>query len=216
MSTSSAAAVVPPGEVTFCRKRRGVEIGAVQQFAGAGDGLTREPAGEVGRQAGSDAGLGHGLRKQEHVGRPGAGHGGDGVDQAFVVDPFDLADGGEQARGELALICADLGVGGGDGDAAPIAAGVFGMARTIAVSAGRRSARKRMRASGHDRDDQRALADMVASGGTASGAVCGLTAMTMAAAVARLPFGLILSPRFASALIGLRRLRLEHDELARV
>jgi hypothetical protein len=47
------------------------------------------------------------------------------------------------------------------------------------------------------------LPTWAASGGTASGALCGLTAITIAAAAAGLPFGLSLSPRRMSALTAL-------------
>ena len=50
ISTSSAAAVVPPGEVTFLRKRRGVFRRQMQEFAGAGDGDAREFFGKCRRQ----------------------------------------------------------------------------------------------------------------------------------------------------------------------
>ena len=134
ISTSSAAAVVPPGEVTFCRKRRGRQRRAMQQFAGAGDGLARELLGERRRQAGRSAGLRHRFGQQEDIGRAGARHRGHRVHQRFVVDPFDRAGRGQQARGRA---CAPARVTRRLPTATvmprPIAAGVFGMARTIAA-----------------------------------------------------------------------------------
>ena len=108
ISTSSAAAVVPPGEVTFWRSVAGSKVRAMQQLAGAGDGFAREFCGKLGRQAGLDTGAREFFGEQEHIGRAGAGHGGHRVHQAFVVDPFDRTGGAQQRVGGGALRGADI------------------------------------------------------------------------------------------------------------
>ena len=103
ISTSSAAAVVPPGEVTFSRSTLGVERRAVQQFARAGDGFARELCRQRRRQAGRGAGLRQRFGEQKDVGRSRAGHRRHRVHQRFVVDPLDRAGRREQAVREVAL-----------------------------------------------------------------------------------------------------------------
>ena len=108
ISTSSAAAVVPPGEVTFWRSVAGRLVRAMQQLAGAGDGFARQFGREFRRQSGRDAGAGEFFGEQEHVGRSRAGHRGHRVHQAFLVDPFDRAGGAQQCVGDRALGGADV------------------------------------------------------------------------------------------------------------
>ena len=61
--------MVPPGEVTFWRSVAGGKLGAMQQFAGAGDGFARELGREIGGQAGLDAGARQLFGEQENIGR---------------------------------------------------------------------------------------------------------------------------------------------------
>ena len=102
----------------------------MQQFAGARDGLACELRGKLGRQAGLDAGAREFFGEQEDIGRARAGHGGHGVHQAFIVDPFHRAGGAQQRVRDLALRGADILRRDRDRDAAADRAGVFGMART--------------------------------------------------------------------------------------
>jgi len=75
ISTSSAAAVVPPGEVTFWRKVAGGKFRTMQQLARASDGFARQFCRKFFGQTGRDAGACQFLREQEHIGRAGAGDG---------------------------------------------------------------------------------------------------------------------------------------------
>ena len=72
-------------------QRRRIERRAVQQFAGAGDGLAREFFGKRRRQAGGDAGLRQSFGEQEDIGRPRPGHRRDRVHQGFVGRSIDRA-----------------------------------------------------------------------------------------------------------------------------
>jgi len=81
----------------------------------------------------------------------------------------------------------------------PIAAGVLGIARTIAVPAGSDFSRKPMVRPAMMERTNVVLSMYFARGGKASGALCGFTATTTVVATPTLPFGLSLSPRRASA-----------------
>ncbi len=83
-----------------------------------------------------------------------------------------------------------------------MAAGVFGMARTIAVPDGRASCRKRNVRPAMMESASVVLPTWARTAGSASGALCGFTAMTMAEACVGV-FGLIFSPRRVSVLIAL-------------
>src|SRR5690242_12329317 len=85
----------------------------------------------------------------------------------------------------------------------PIAAGVFGMARTIAVPAGSASCRKAMVFPAMIDSANVDLATKGLSAGIASGAFCGLTAITTALASNAFLRGLIVTPRRANAWIAL-------------
>ena len=99
----------------------------------------------------------------------------------------------------------------------PIAAGVFGMARTMAALAGSACSRKREVRPAMIESTTVERPTSGASGGTASGATCGLTAMMMAAASPSSALsGLRRSPRPASAAISRCGLRLKHGDLAGV
>ena len=102
----------------------------MQQFAGAGDGFAGEPCGKLRRQAGRDTGAREFFGEQEHIGRTGAGDRGHRVHQAFIVDPFHRARGAQQRICGGALRGADILRGAATVMPRPIAAGVFGMART--------------------------------------------------------------------------------------
>ena len=173
----------------------------MQQLARAGHGRAREPRREVGRQARRGAGAREAFGEQEHIGRAGAGDGGDGIDQRLVLDPFDRADRGEQPVRDVALRrrrpsrSAPPTV-----MPRPIAAGVFGIARTIAQSAPSAPCRKASvlpamieTASVPDRS-----ADL--SVGTTVAASCGLIAITITLASSTVA-GLMRTPRAASAAI---------------
>ena len=220
ISTSSAAAVVPPGEVTFCRNVAAPSRRSMQQFAGAGDGFVREPGRKRRRQSGGDAGVGHRFGQQEYVGRAGAGQCGYRVHQRFVARPirpcrWRRAD----SVASLRWRARHLGVRRSRRVMPrPMAAGVFGIARTIAVPAGNAARRKSMvrpamidstsvdlptygRERGHclrrtlrlDCDDDRAVA---------------VEGFAFA--------GLSLMPRRVSAFIAFAGMRLEHGDLARL
>ena len=82
----------------------------------------------------------------------------------------------------------------------PIAAGVLGMARTIAAPGS--ALLEKLERSPAMIDTTTVLGPTIAaSGGTASGATCGFTATTSAATLPILPLGLMRTPRRASALI---------------
>src|ERR1051326_8608880 len=83
----------------------------------------------------------------------------------------------------------------------PIAAGVFGIARTIAVPAGSASCRKAMFFPAIIDSASVDLPTKGLSVGMASGAFCGLTAITTALASKAFLRGLIVTPRRASAWI---------------
>ena len=97
----------------------------------------------------------------------------------------------------------------------PIAAGVFGMARTIAVCGGKRAFEKAERAAGHDREHDRRRAEQTArASAPPSGATCGLTAITIAAASPTASAaGLSRRPRAAERRELGRRLRLDHHDV---
>ena len=82
----------------------------------------------------------------------------------------------------------------------PIAAGVFGMARTIAAF-GRCFSRKPSVRPAMIETTTVLRSTSAASSGSASGAVCGFTAITSAATWPTSPLGLMRTPRLASALI---------------
>ena len=67
ISTSSAAAVVPPGEVTLRSQCRRIELGAMQQLAGARNRRPRELLRQRARQAG-------GLARMRRASRPAGRH----------------------------------------------------------------------------------------------------------------------------------------------
>ncbi len=77
------------------------------------------PQGELGRQSGGDTGLGQAFDQQEDIGRAAARHRRHRIDQRLVLDPSDLAHGGEQAVAQAALGGGNMGIRAGDGDAAP-------------------------------------------------------------------------------------------------
>ena len=132
MRTSSAAAVVPPGEVTFRRAGRGADrCGGAPRPRDSGAGEARR---EVGRQARRRARPGQALG-QEDVGRPGAGHGRDRIDERLGGEPLDAADAGEQQIRHLALL-GSPGLRHAPVAPRPMLAGRFGMARTTARARG--------------------------------------------------------------------------------
>ena len=156
ISTSSAAAVVPPGEVTFCRS---VAASSSERCSSSPEPATVSRASRAAssrRQPGGDAGLGHRLRQQEDIGRAGAGHRGDRVHQRLVAHPFDLADGGEQIGGELALARRDFGVGDRDADAAADRRRRVRHGAHDRCAGRQRFLQKADGAPGHDREHQRA------------------------------------------------------------
>ena len=79
INTSSAAAVVPPGEVTFWRKVAG-EFALEQQLARTGHRRPREPLRQIDREARGLAGRSHALDQVENIGRAGTRQGRDRVD----------------------------------------------------------------------------------------------------------------------------------------
>ncbi len=158
ISTPSAAAVVPPGEVTFWRK----------VAASSGDRCSNSPepdtvarasrAARSARQAGGGAGAREAFGEQEHIGRAGARNGGDRVEQQFIRDPFDRADRAEQPVGERALMLRDLCVRHRDRDAASDRSRrVRHRAHDCGVDR-QRILQKAERLAGHDRDDERVRA----------------------------------------------------------
>jgi hypothetical protein len=82
MSTSSAAAVVPPGEVTFWRSVAGGSS-LWNRSSPAPVTVARARRSRDPRQARRDARLGQALDEVEHVGRARARHGRDGVDEVL-------------------------------------------------------------------------------------------------------------------------------------
>ena len=220
ISTASAAAVVPPGEVTFWRSVAG----------SSGDWCSSSPEPETVARAsrigerriepGRDAGRGQAFGEQEHVGRTGAGDGGDRIDQRFVVDPADLADGRQQ-------LVAQLRVGAAVTWALPthtvmprpIAAGVFGMVRTTAAPAGKwRSKLAMVRPAAIDTVNVPGPARRATGANTAS-MTCGLTAISSTEggfgrsggdAASVMPWRLA-----RSAALG-RRCRVDQDDLTRI
>ena len=104
INTDSASAVVPPGLVTATRRADASSGAGREQRAGAGDGLAGQQASQIGRDALLDRGLLHQFGKQEDVRGAAAGYRGDGVEQRFVLDPGDLADGLQQAVAQSFLL----------------------------------------------------------------------------------------------------------------
>ena len=98
MSTASAAAVVPPGEVTFLRSSAGERSERWRSSPAPSTVARAKRAASSGEQPELLGGLGQALDEVEDIGRSRAGDRGDGVDQRLVVEPDDLADGFEQRR----------------------------------------------------------------------------------------------------------------------
>ena len=101
ISTSSAAAVVPPGEVTFCRK---VAASSVERRSSSPEPATVARASvsaSAVRQTGGRAGARHRLRQQKDVGGPRARQSRHRIHQRLVADPFDCAGRRQQRIDEL-------------------------------------------------------------------------------------------------------------------
>ena len=211
ISTSSAAAVVPPGEVTFARSVAAIERRAMQQFAGAGDGLARQLVGERRRQTGGDAGLRQRFGQQEHIGRAGARHRRDRVHQRLVIDPFDRAGRGEQRRARAcARARSTRRIADRDGDAAADRGRRVGHG---AHDGGARQAPVRGTPSVRPAMIETTTVFGPTSVGAAAAARRARSAAsprcTSAATLPILPLGLMRTPRSRQRLDRLRRLRLD-------
>ena len=103
ISTDSAAAVVPPGEVTFLRSTAG-ESGLAASSAPEPATVCRaRSSARSSGQAGLARRFGEAFGEQEDIGRARARHGGHRIDQRFVVDPGELADRIEKLLDDRAL-----------------------------------------------------------------------------------------------------------------
>ena len=101
------------------------------------DGRERELPRKPGREASADAGLLETFDQQEHICGAAARNRGDGVHVPLVVDPSHRAHGREKVRADRALRCATAEFATSTVIPLPIAAGVFGIARTTAAPAPR-------------------------------------------------------------------------------
>ncbi len=97
-----------------------------QQGGGADDGLAGHGAGEVRLDALGKGGFFEKFGEEEDVGGAAARDGGDGVEEVLVGDPSNVANGFEEAVGEVAAGGGDMGVGDGDGEALPDGGGGVG------------------------------------------------------------------------------------------
>ena len=186
----------------------------MQQFAGAGDGFARQPRGErapAGRRRCRPASS---LRPAgTHRPGPEPDTRGHRVHQRSRRSPIRPCRWRRADRvGELALARRDLArCGQATVMPRPMAAGVFGMARTIAVPAGSALLQKAERAAGHDREHQRRLADIGRERAAPPPArVCGLTAITMRGRGRGLALRIERDAAPRQRLHGSCRLRLEH------
>ena len=92
---SMAASVVPPGEVTFCRRVAGEAwvsraMRAASQAVFHGEGL-----GKFGRKPEVASSLCHRLHQVEEIGGPAAGNRGDGIEGGFFLHPERSAHSGK-------------------------------------------------------------------------------------------------------------------------
>ncbi len=93
---SSAAAVVPPGEVTFSRS---VAASSCERCNNSPAPATVSRASFIASSGGKprrDARLGQAFGQQKNIGGAGAGNRRHRIDQLFVLHPLDGADGGKQ------------------------------------------------------------------------------------------------------------------------
>ena len=156
MRISSAAAVVPPGEVTFWRRVAGGKVALEQQLARARHGGAREALGEIGGKAGVRAGLGQALDKMEHISRPGPRQGRDRIDEIFALDSHSTMPTLRKQRiGSRRCVSLTSRLAAAPVAPRPMLAGRLGMARTIAVAAGSRALQVADGLAGEHRDDER-------------------------------------------------------------
>ena len=101
ISTLSAASVVPPGLVTASRSAAAGDLSAASSAPAPATVARASFSRRAARQAFRHRRRGQRLDQQEHIGRAGAGHGGDAVDQLFLRHPHRLAERRQQAIGAL-------------------------------------------------------------------------------------------------------------------
>ena len=188
----------------------------MQQLAGTGDGFTREPRRQIGRQPGCNAGFGHRLRQQENIGRTGAGQRRDRVHQRLVAGPFDLADGGKQVAGEFVLARRDLGVGDRDADAAADGGRCVRHGAHDGRARRQRLLQKADGAAGHDREHQRGLAHVRPERRQCGGRALRLHRDHDRGGLNRLAFRIELEPAPRQRLHGVARLRFDHHQLLQI
>ena len=159
ISTSSAAAVVPPGEVTALRNSAGASDDCPQQRACADNRLARQRIRRCLVQPRRSSSRRQRFDQQEHIGRTGSRHGRHRIH--LCLRPAARA---RSPSGSSSLPVATLSPSPHASDNAnavtpmPIAPGVFGIARAIFVTP---SACRdpRDRHARHDRDNQRLRPD---------------------------------------------------------
>ena len=103
ISTSSAASGRAAGRGDVAAQLRRILGRKPRQLARARDGRPRQADRELGGQARRDARFGEAFDQQEHIGRAAARDRGHRIEQRFILDPGDLADGAEQPVAESAL-----------------------------------------------------------------------------------------------------------------
>ena len=160
ISTANARSVVPPGLVTAMR-RAAASSGLAASSAPEPDTVCR--ASSRARSGGmpcSHRRLLHQFGQQEDIGRPAAGHRRDRIEQRLILDPGHHADRLQQPLAQHAL--RRLTPRPGQATVTPwrTAAGVFGIARTIAASSPSSARMPRDGAAGHDRQEHRLASEL--------------------------------------------------------
>ena len=138
----SAAAVVPPGEVTASAELGGLLPGLGHHPGGAEHGLHHQPAADLAGQAGGHPRLDHRLGDQEDVGRPRSGDAGHRVEVALgqpdhAFPPIRGSPRPSRDRPAFAALPPDMAA-----TPAPISAGVLGMALTTTAPDPRAASRR--------------------------------------------------------------------------
>ena len=115
-SWRTAAAVVPPGEVTRSRSTVGMLPGLPEQLGRAEHGLHHQLGGDVARQSEVHAGLDHRLDDEEQVRRAGPGDRGHRILVALRHGDH-AAGGGQDLRHPVQMIVVAVRAGGDGGHA---------------------------------------------------------------------------------------------------